>query len=76
MGGRARAFDRRLRSTGHFHQHLQRFNDGLLTNVAASDRAKTAFPMIDAPVTSRHSHVHEADGLARRRTTGACNSGY
>jgi hypothetical protein len=68
MGGRARALDRRLRPTCHLHQHLERFDGGLLTDVAASDRAKAIFTLIDAPVTSGHSNVHEANGLARRGT--------
>jgi hypothetical protein len=73
MGRRARALDRRLRSTRHLRQHLQCFHNGLLADIAASDRAKAAFAMIDAPIPSRHGNMHEADGLPRR---GTARSGY
>jgi hypothetical protein len=75
MGGRARALDRRLWPTRHLHQHLQRFDNRLLTDIAASDRAKTTFPMVDASVAGSHSDVHEADGLAGRRAAGAGYAG-
>ena len=75
MGRRARALDRRLRATCHLHQHLERFDDGLLADIAASDCAKAAFTMIDAAVASSHSKMHEADRLARRRATWAGDAG-
>jgi hypothetical protein len=75
MGRRARALDWRLRSTRHLHQHLERFDNGLLADIAASDRAKATFTMIDASVASSHGKMHEADRLARRRATWPGDAG-
>jgi hypothetical protein len=74
MGRLARALDWRLRPPRHLHQHLECFNDGLLPDITASNSAKTAFPMIDSPVTSGDSQMHKTDRFARCRATGPRNA--
>lgn len=69
MGRLARALDRWLWPPCHLHQHLECFNDGLLPDIAASNSAKTAFLMIDPPVTRGDGEMHKTDRFARCRAT-------
>jgi len=72
MDCRARTLDRRFWPARHLDEHFQRFDDGLLPDAAAPDRAEPLFVMDDAPVARRHREVDKADWLARR---GASRSG-
>jgi hypothetical protein len=74
MGSLARALDWWLRPPRHLHQHLERFNDRLLPDIAASNSAKTAFLMIDSPVTRGDSEMHKTDRFARCRATWPRNA--
>jgi hypothetical protein len=71
---RARTLDRRFRPASHLNQHFQRFDDGLLADVAPPDRAEPLFMMHDAPVARRDREVNEPDRLARRGTARSRDS--
>ena len=51
MGCRARTLDRRFRPACHFNQHLQSFDDRLMPDAAAPDRAEALLVMGDAAVS-------------------------
>jgi hypothetical protein len=75
MECRARTLDRRFRPTRHLDQHFQGFDDGLLSDATAADRAEPLLAMGDAAVARRHREVNEPDRLAGRGAARACDSG-